>query len=111
MTRPATACLPWSGAPTAHWPRCPARPSPPAGLGPAQVEFSPQGDTLVVTAGFQEAAASAIHSYRVQPDGTLREGPGSPARARSASGDVGFSWDPRGNRVYVSNFRGSAVTV
>ena len=41
----------------------------------------------------------------------LKEGPGSPVHAADASGDVGFSWNPEGDRVYVSNFRGSAVTV
>jgi len=83
----------------------------PAGHGPAQVEFSPNGETLVVTSGFQDEATSNVHSYRVQADGTLKEGAGSPAHASNASGDVGFSWNPEGNRVYVSNFRGSAITV
>ena len=83
----------------------------PAGHGPAQVEFSPSGGTLVVTSGFQDEATSNVHAYKVQPDGTLKEGPGSPVHPTGASGDVGFSWNPEGNRVYVSNFRGSAVTV
>src|SRR5215510_2305564 len=83
----------------------------PVGHGPAQVEFSPSGETVVVTSGFQDEATSSVHGYKVQPDGTLKEGPGSPAHATGASGDVGFSWSPEGNRVYVSNFRGSAVTV
>jgi uncharacterized protein (TIGR03000 family) len=83
----------------------------PAGQGPAQVEFSPDGKTVVVTSGFQDKETSRIHAYRVQPDGTLEEGSGSPVQPKGASGVVGFSWGPRGNRVYVSNFRGSAVTV
>ena len=83
----------------------------PKGHGPAQVEFSPSGETVVVTSGFQDEATSSVHGYKVQADGTLKEGPGSPAHATGASGDVGFSWNPEGNRVYVSNFRGSAVTV
>jgi len=83
----------------------------PEGHGPAQVEFSPSGETLVVTSGFQDEATSYVHAYKVQADGTLKEGPGSPVHATGASGDVGFSWSPEGNRVYVSNFRGSAVTV
>jgi len=83
----------------------------PAGHGPAQVEFSPDGQTLVVTAGFQDEATSRVHSYRVQADGTLKEAPGSPLQLKGTSGDVGFSWDPQGRRIYVSNFRGSAVTV
>jgi 6-phosphogluconolactonase (cycloisomerase 2 family) len=83
----------------------------PKGHGPAQVEFSPTGETVVVTSGFQDEATSSVRSYKVQADGTLKEGPGSPVHATDASGDVGFSWSPEGNRVYVSNFRGSAVTV
>jgi len=83
----------------------------PAGHGPAQVEFSPSGETVVLTSGFQDEATSNVHGYKVQPDGTLKEGQGSPVHTTGDSGDVGFSWNPEGNRVYVSNFRGSAVTV
>ena len=83
----------------------------PAGHGPAQVEFSPDGKTVVVTSGFQDKETSRIHGYKVQADGTLKEGPGSPVQPKGASGVVGFSWSLRGHRVYVSNFRGSAVTV
>ena len=83
----------------------------PAGHGPAQVEFSPSGETVVVTSGFQDEATSSVHGYKVQADGTLKEGLGSPIHTIGASGDVGFSWSPEGNRVYVSNFRGSAITV
>ena len=83
----------------------------PKGQGPAQVEFSPGGETVAVTSGFQDAATSRVHGYKVQTDGTLKEGPGSPAHAMNASGDVGFSWNPEGTRVYVANFRGNAVTV
>jgi len=83
----------------------------PAGRGPAQVAFSPRGDTLVATSGFQDSATSQIHSYRVQEDGTLKEGPDSPFVTRKVSGTVGFSWDPTRPRIYVSNFRGSAITV
>jgi uncharacterized protein (TIGR03000 family) len=83
----------------------------PAGHGPAQIEFSPDGTTLVVTSGFQDQNTSRIHAYKVQGDGTLQEGSGSPVQPEGASGVVGFSWNPEGTRVYVSNFRGSAVTV
>jgi 6-phosphogluconolactonase len=83
----------------------------PAGHGAAQVEFSPGGETVVVTSGFQAEETSHVHGYKVQADGTLTEGPGSPVRVRGASGNVGFSWNPTGTRVYVSNFRGSAITV
>src|SRR5262245_25111584 len=61
----------------------------PAFHGPAQVEFNPRGETVAVTSGFQEHATSQVHGYKVQADGTLKEGPGSPAHAAGASGDVG----------------------
>jgi 6-phosphogluconolactonase (cycloisomerase 2 family) len=81
----------------------------PAGQGPAQVEFSPSGAVLAVTAGFQ--ADGRIHTFAVQPDGRLKEGPGSPFVTREISGTVGYSWSADGRRLFVSNFRGSAVTV
>ncbi len=81
------------------------------GHGPAQVEFSPDGKTVVVTSGFQDEQTSRVHGYKVQADGTLKEGPGSPAQPKGASGVVGYSWSPDGKRVFVSNFRGSAITV
>jgi uncharacterized protein (TIGR03000 family) len=83
----------------------------PIGQGPAQVEFSPTGKTLAVTSGFQDEPASRIRSFMVKSDGTLQEGSGSPAQPRGASGVVGYSWSPKGDRIYVSNFRGSAVVV
>jgi uncharacterized protein (TIGR03000 family) len=83
----------------------------PAGAGPAQVEFSPTGETLVVTSGFQGEDSSRIRSFRVMTDGMLREGPDSPLTPRGASGTVGFSWSPQGERIFVSNFRGSAITM
>jgi hypothetical protein len=49
----------------------------PAGQGLAQVEFSPSGSVLAVTAGFQ--TDGRIHTFAVMPDGTLKEGPGSPS--------------------------------
>jgi 6-phosphogluconolactonase (cycloisomerase 2 family) len=81
----------------------------PAGQGPAQVEFSSSGAVLAVTAGFQ--ADGRIHTFAVQPDGRLKEGPGSPFVTREISGTVGYSWSADGRRLFVSNFRGSAVTV
>jgi uncharacterized protein (TIGR03000 family) len=83
----------------------------PVERGAAQVEFAPDGKTLVVTSGFQGDDSSEIHAYMVMSDGTLKEGAGSPAKPKGASGTVGFSWHPMGGRVFVSNFRGSAVTV
>jgi 6-phosphogluconolactonase (cycloisomerase 2 family) len=82
-----------------------------AGHGPAQVEFSPDGTMLAVTSGFQDEDSSRIQLFKVQKDGTLKEGPGSPLAPRGASGTVGFSWDSQSSRLYVSNFRGSAVIV
>src|SRR2546423_2071896 len=79
--------------------------------GPAQVEFNPQGEIVVVTSGFQDAETSRVHSFKVQPDSTLKEGSGSPVRPKGASGPVGFSWNAAGNRVYVSNFRRSSIAV
>src|SRR5262245_37610554 len=57
----------------------------PRGHGPAQVEFSPNGEAIVVTSGFQDEGTSNVSSYKVQEDGTLKEGPGSPAHATYAS--------------------------
>jgi 6-phosphogluconolactonase (cycloisomerase 2 family) len=81
------------------------------GHGPAQVAFSPDGKLMAVSAGFQDEDSSRIHCYRVLDDGTLKEGPGSPLTPKGASGTVGFSWDPNGERLYVSNFRGSSIIV
>ena len=81
----------------------------PAGQGPAQVEFSPSGSVLAVTAGFQ--ADGRIHTFAVRPDGRLTEGPGSPFVTREISGTVGYSWSADGRHLLVSNFRGSAMTV
>ncbi len=83
----------------------------PEGAGPAQIEFSPTGKTVVVTSGFQKAETSRIHSALVMDDGRLKPGPGSPARTQDVSGVVGYSWNKAGDRVYVSNFRGSAITM
>jgi 6-phosphogluconolactonase len=81
----------------------------PAGQGPAQVEFSPSGSVLAVTAGFQ--TDGRIHTFAVLPDGRLKEGPGSPFVTREVSGTVGYSWSADGRHLLVSNFRGSAMTV
>jgi 6-phosphogluconolactonase len=81
----------------------------PAGQGPADVEFNPSGTVLAVTAGFQ--SSGDLHTYAVQSDGLLKEGPGSPFKAGAISGTVGFSWARDGHDVMVSNFRGNAVTV
>jgi 6-phosphogluconolactonase (cycloisomerase 2 family) len=79
------------------------------GQGPADVEFSPDGRILAVTAGFQ--SDGSVRSFAVQSNGLLKEGTGSPFKASGVSGTVGFSWAADGHHVMVSNFRGSAVTV
>jgi len=81
----------------------------PEGEGPAQVEFCPTGEMLAVSSGFQKEDGSRIHTFKVMPDGRLMAGPGSPATPQGASGTVGFSWNAKGDRLFVSNFRGSAV--
>jgi Lactonase, 7-bladed beta-propeller len=81
----------------------------PAGQGPGDVEFNSSGTVLAVTAGFQ--STGDLHTYAVQSNGLLKEGPGSPSRANGVSGTVGFSWAKDGRHVMVSNFRGSAVAV
>ena len=83
----------------------------PAGHGPAQIAFNPKGRIVALTSGFQDEATNNVHIYRVRADGTLEEGAGSPIHTAGVSGSVGFSWNPEGNRVYVSNFNGDAVTV
>jgi 6-phosphogluconolactonase (cycloisomerase 2 family) len=83
----------------------------PKGLGPAQIEFAPNSGLVAITSGFQSENGSRIHGGKLQANGTLQAGPGSPATPRGASGTVGFSWSTTGDRVFVSNFRGSAVTV
>jgi 6-phosphogluconolactonase (cycloisomerase 2 family) len=83
----------------------------PKGLGPAQIEFAPNSGLVAITSGFQSEAGSRIHGGKLQANGTLQAGPGSPATPRGASGTVGFSWSTQGDRIFVSNFRGSAVTV
>jgi 6-phosphogluconolactonase (cycloisomerase 2 family) len=81
----------------------------PEGQGPAQVEFSPNGKALVVTAGFQKEDASRLYSFRVLADGRLSAAPGSPIKPEGAFGTVGFSWGAHSDHVYATLFSGSAV--
>ena len=84
----------------------------PFGEGPAQVEFNATGTVLAVTAGFQ--TDGSVRSFAVQSNGRLKEGPGSPFKARrdsGLSGTVGFSFTADGRRIMVTNFRGSAIRV
>jgi 6-phosphogluconolactonase (cycloisomerase 2 family) len=81
----------------------------PKGQGPAQVELCPKGDMLAVTSGFQAEDGSRLHVYKVMTDGKLKPLSGSPATPMGASGTVGFSWGMNGDKIYLSNFRGSAM--
>jgi 6-phosphogluconolactonase len=67
---------------------------------PAQVQFSPDGATLVVT----EKGSSTIDTYAVAPDGRAQ----APSVSPSAGGTpFGFDFDNRGH-LLVSNATGSA---
>lgn len=83
----------------------------PAGMGPAQVEFTPDGTTLLVTSGFQSENSSRIHAFRIAADGTLTPRPGSPVTPEGASGTVGFSVSPDGRHIFASTFRNSGVVL
>ena len=63
---------------------------------------------LGVAAQAGDTADSMRYIYTINND---TESNGVIVLKQGASGVVGFSWDPRGNRIYVSNFRGSAVTI
>src|SRR5581483_2990930 len=77
-----------------------ARPLGAGSAGPAQVQFTPRGDALVVT----EKASSTIDVYPVGDDGLA----GAPVVSPSAGGTpFGFDFDNRG-RLLVSEAAGSA---
>jgi 6-phosphogluconolactonase len=76
------------------------QPLSPGAAGPAQVSFSPDGDTLVVT----EKGSSTIDTFRVGHRGVA----GTAVPHASAGGTpFGFDFDRHGN-VLVSNATGSA---
>ncbi|MFM9874107.1 MAG: lactonase family protein [Fimbriimonadaceae bacterium] len=79
------------------------------GAGPAQISFSPTGATIAVTHGYQAAETSMVSLFKVGKEGKLTAAPGSPQTTGEFSGDVGFSWHPNGNHLFVSNFRGSGI--
>lgn len=83
----------------------------PKGMGPAQVEFAANGRLLIATAGFQanDGDGSRIYTFRVLSDGKLMPGQGSPIAPQGATGTVGFSVNPAGDRVFVSTFKNSGV--
>jgi 6-phosphogluconolactonase (cycloisomerase 2 family) len=71
-----------------------------SGVGPAQIEFSPNGKTLVVT----EKAVNQIVIYKVGHLGWVSEGAASPS---SGETPFGFEFDPHG-RIVVSEAFGGA---
>lgn len=83
----------------------------PKGMGPAEVEFSANGNLLVATAGFQADGGdgSRIYTFRVLDDGKLTPGENSPIRPEGSTGTVGFSLNPAGDRLFVSTFKNSGV--
>ena len=83
----------------------------PAGAGPAQVEFNPQGTALAITSGFQVdgGKGSKVWTFRVEKDGRLASGAGSPVMPEGATGTVGFSWSQGGDHLFASVFSGSGV--
>lgn len=78
-----------------------ARPLSTGDSGPAQVEFSPDGDTVVVT----EKNTNVIDGYPVRRDGRL----GAPVvTASSGATPFGFAFDRRGRIVVSEAFGGAA---
>lgn len=74
---------------------------PLGGAGPAQIQFTPDGDVLVVT----EKASNTISTYAVGADG-LASGPNTQASAGQTP--FGFNFNQRGNLV-VSEAAGGAA--
>lgn len=68
---------------------------------PAQIEFSPDGDTLVVT----EKNTNRILAYRVSASGVV-----SPAKVSASAGATpfGFEFDPAGRLIVSEAFGGAA---
>ena len=77
------------------------RPLSAAAVGPAQIQFDPKGETLVVT----EKATNTISTYTVGRDG-VASGP-SP-QASSGATPFGFAFDRRGHLIVSEAFGGTA---
>ena len=77
------------------------RPLSGTGVGPAQIEFSPNGRTLVVT----EKAVNQIVIYKVGQAGWVSDGVAS---ASSGETPFGFEFDPSGRIVVSEAFGGAA---
>jgi 6-phosphogluconolactonase len=71
-----------------------------AGTGPAQVEFSPDGDVLVVT----EKNTNRIDTFLVGPDGRPDEVSSQPSAGQTP---FGFAFDRRGNLIVSEAFGGA----
>ena len=78
------------------------RPLSGAGVGPAQVSFDPDGETLVVT----EKGTSLIDTYEVDPDTGLASAPNPQASAGETP--FGFAFDKRGHLIVSEAFGGAA---
>lgn len=77
------------------------RPLSAANVGPAQIGFSPDGSTLVVT----EKATNTVDTYAVGANG-LAAGP--VAHASSGATPFGFAFDKRGTLIVSEAFGGAA---
>lgn len=71
-----------------------------AGTDPAQVEFSPDGDQLVVT----EKATNRIDTFAIGPDGLASEVNSQPSAGETP---FGFAFDRRGNLIVSEAFGGA----
>lgn len=74
---------------------------PLGGAGPAQIQFTPDGDVLVVT----EKATNTISTYTVGPDG-IASGPNTQPSAGQTP--FGFNFNQRGDVVVSEAFGGAA---
>ncbi len=91
----------FTGARVGHLAPLSGSTEPIAGAGPAQVEFSNDGNVLVVT----DKATSTIDTFAVNGNGT----PG-PAQSQSSEGDTpfGFDFDKRNHLIVSEAFGGAA---
>jgi 6-phosphogluconolactonase len=77
------------------------RPLSGPGVGPAQVSFDPEGETLVVT----EKNTNLIDTYEVDEDSGLASGPASHASAGTTP--FGFGFDERDHLIVSEAFGGA----
>jgi 6-phosphogluconolactonase (cycloisomerase 2 family) len=74
------------------------------GAGPADVDFAPDGKMVAVTYGYQAENTSMVATFSLDDKGML-----SKLSEAAAFGPVGLSWNPNGNRIYVSTFRSASI--